>query len=104
MNETLAFRALNQKNLAEYVKTLTIVQTIIYAAGAMATSLSGEQPGSPDAVNDLLEHLKHLLIPNSKKDKEDKAQKVKRIMERELTSGPFKVESMVYNKKGKGLN
>lgn len=77
---------------------------MMYVGGAVATSLAGEQPGSPDAVNDLLEQLKILLIPSATKDKDDKAEKVKKIMERELSTGPFKVEAMVYNKKGKGLN
>ena len=81
-----------------------MVQAIFYSVSSLATALSGGDPGSPDTVNDLLSELKTLLLPSMANEKEDKAEKVKRIMERELSAGPFKVEAMVYEKKGKGLN
>lgn len=88
--------------MTEYVKTLTIVKAIEYAAGVIATAGSGEPP-STDGVNGLLGELKDLLLPEMAEDREDKAKKVKRIMEHEMAQGPFKVESMAHegrNKKG----
>ena len=101
----LAMRAFNQKNLVDFAKSLLVVQTINYAASAICNAVAGgDSPASPDSVNNLIEQLKGLLIPGSGREKEDKAKKVQEIMERELTTGPFKVEAMVYEKRGKGLN
>lgn len=104
VEETLAFRAFQQRNLSEYYKVLSVVQAIMYGFSSMIKVMSQEQPGSPEALNDLLTQLRNLLLPETVKETEDKAKKVKQIMENEISSGPFKVESMVYKKKGKGLN
>ena len=104
MEETLAFRALQQRNLGDYFKVLTIVQTIIYGFNSLMTAMGGEQPAGPDTVNDLLSKLRELLLPDSKDESADRAKKVKEMMENEINNGPFKVEAMVYDKKGKGLN
>jgi hypothetical protein len=68
------------------------------------TAMNGENPAGPDAVNDLLAKLRELLLPDTKDESAQRAKKVKELMENEINNGPFKVEAMVYDKKGKGLN
>lgn len=104
IEETLALRAFQQRNLSEYYKVVTVVNTIIYGFGALISSMNGGQAESPEKINDLLTTLRTLLLPDTEKDTENKAKKVKDIMERELSNGPFKVEAMTYKKRGKGLN
>ncbi len=81
----------------------TIVNTIAYAAGVIANVSVGEQPPSPDGVNKLLDQLKVMLLPEMREDIDKQSERVKELMKREQDSGPFKVQSMVYSKKGKGL-
>jgi hypothetical protein len=103
LEESLAFRAIKQKNLIEYMKVHTIVQTIGYAADVIATVSAGEQPPGPDKVNKLLESLKVMLLPETREELEHKSQKVKTLMEQAQNAGPFKVQAVVKTKRGKGL-
>ena len=82
----------------------TIVNAIAYAAGVIANVSQGEQPPSPDGVNNLLDSLKTMLLPEMREDMDKQSEKVKELMKKEQDSGPFKVQSMVYSKRGKGLN
>lgn len=99
VRETLAMKALRQQNTAMYVQTLALVQAITYGAGAIMAAVAGgdAQPPSPDDLNKTMGNLLNLLLP-SKDEKDENAERAKKMMEAEIEKGPFKVEGMSYNK------
>lgn len=104
LKESVAFRALNRKNLIEYMKVQTIVQAIGYGAAVIANVSQGEQAPSPDNVNKILDSLKVLMLPSTKDELDRQSKRAKELMEHEASRGAFKVVSMSHEKRGKGLN
>lgn len=100
LRESLALRAFRRNQIITLVQTQTIVQSIHWMANTITTAVQkGDSFPSPDNINDLLETLRTLLLPELAEDKENRAQKVMKVMEKEIARGPFKVEGMAYNKK-----
>lgn len=95
-------KAFRERQLTSFVQTRVIVESVVYAGNLIASTMSNSDnsPG-PDKINDLLDDLRSLLMPEFKEDKERRAKKFKRLMEQEVSQGPFKVEGMSYGKKRK---
>ena len=75
------------------------------AANRISATLVGDNTPSSDTLRDLLSGYKELLMPESAEEREEKAKKVKEVMERENEKGPFQVEPMVFGqRKKRGLN
>lgn len=90
-------QAFRKRQLAQYTQTAIIVNAIQYGAGVVASALSDGESPSPDKVNDLLNHLKSLLLPDLAEEKDEQAKKAMKAMEEEIKKGPFQVEGMQYN-------
>lgn len=94
----LAIRALREEKRASLLQTNIIVQAINFAADKIsATVAQSDQSPSPDSLNKALEELQDLFFPDQSSEREERAQRAKKIMEEELKKGSFKVEGMVYN-------
>ena len=101
LEETIAVRRFEDDRKIEYMKVQVMVSAIFRSAEAIASALSeGGKTPSMDAHNDLMDSLRSLMLPWIVSDKEDKTEKVKRIMEEEMKQGPLQVTSMEYNRKG----
>lgn len=66
---------------------MAIINAILGAANIIA----GGQGGT-DSVNKPLDALKGLLLPHWNEEKEDRAKKVKEVLEKEMAGGPIKVQ------------
>lgn len=100
LKETTALKAFRNKQLISFTKTQVLVEAIVYAGHVVASMLAKDAtaPG-PDRINDLMANLRELLFPEMGEDKEEKAKKAMKVVEKEIAKGPFKVEGMTYGKK-----
>jgi len=98
--ETAALKAFKNKQLLSYKKTQVLVEAIVYAGNTVSSMLAEDASApSPDRINDLMGDLRELLFPEMASERDEKAKKVKKVMEREIAKGPFVVEGMTYGKK-----
>lgn len=105
LQELFAMRAFREKQIARYMETRVLVEAILFGCGNVAAALAGsDQSPSPDSLNDLMTSLKGLLLPELAEERDSKVTKVMKLMEEEQKRGPFKVESMAFEKRKKGLN
>ena len=100
----LALRSFENKQSAKFFSTVVIVQAITYAASVIASvGQEGSSP-SPDKLNEVLDIFRGILFPDLRKEKGEGTNDFMDKFKKEIESGPLKVEPMVYNKRGKGLN
>jgi hypothetical protein len=78
-----------------YMEVGLIIKAIVSAANAM----NGKDSGS--ALSDLFREYTDATYPERAGKLEDKAAKTKRILEREFSKGPMKVQAQNYDKKPK---
>lgn len=103
--EQLAIGAFEKNQEIKYVHALLMVKSILAAGQQVAAALSEGQGPSLEGISTLLSTYKEMLMPSLVTAREEKVEKVKRIMEREAKAGPLRVESMVYEtRKKRGFN
>ena len=72
-----------------------MVNAIIQGANQIVSAGSGGGGSSQsDGVSKVMETLQGLLIPEDKPEKEKKAAKIKKLLEDEVSKGPFTVRAM----------
>lgn len=77
-----------------HMEVTILVNAILSAAAAMAGGKSDFE-----VLRDLLRKYTDLLYPEDAHDIEEKASRVKRLLEREFEKGPMKVQAQEYGKK-----
>jgi len=82
--EAIHIRILRRQKSIEFTKNLLMVNTIISSSNNVAASMS-EESSSPsnDNIKDMIECLRGLLMPEYAEDKDEKAQKARKILEEE---------------------
>lgn len=84
MEEAFVLRSIWEQGQAEYLKTLTIVNSVVMAANGIISALSdGEATPNNDKLKNVLNYLKDLLIPQLREDTEKKAADAKAVLEEE---------------------
>jgi len=105
VHENIAIRQYRNEQEIKYINTLFMVQSVMYAAGVIAAASTGSAMPSPDKLNELNDAFKELLMPEYAEERQDKAERVKKILEDGANQAPFVVTAMAYDKrKKKGLN
>lgn len=87
---------MKEKNQVLYFQLTTVITAMQALAQAI---VSGE--ASFTKTNDSLRIVKDLLFPELREEVEDKMEKTRVIMEKELAKGPLKVQALDYGKKRK---
>ena len=94
IEETVFKIALGRHNTASYLTTLSIINAILHVGNVVASAVGGGQAPGSDAVKKTLDELRVTLFPEDIKDGEQKAQRVKDILEREAAGGALRVKTM----------
>lgn len=102
--ETIAIAALTRHRYVQFMTTLTMVNAIIHVGNGIISAVSGgggTQSGA-EKLENMINSLKDLLIPEDRFDKESKVQKALRILKEEVAKGPLEVRPMASGKKTHG--
>lgn len=97
----MALSAFRSKQQEKYLNSLLIVKTILHAAGFISAAVTGGNAPASNDLQELLGAYKSLLMPEYNDEKEEKARRVKEIMEKENEIGSFQVSSMSYSSRPK---
>jgi len=98
--EDVAIAEYKKQQQTEYLKLLAINSAVFRAAELIGSALGSETKPAMDKHKELLEMLQDVFMPDSKVSKVDETEKARKIIEEEFKRGPFKVQAMVYNRKG----
>ena len=92
--KSLLMGHLAKKREQRFMEMMIVIQAIVGAAHTIAGGKSDFQ-----ALSDLVRKYADLTYPEDAHDLEDKATRIKRIMEEEFAKGPLRVQAQDYDKK-----
>lgn len=78
---------------------MAIVNAIICAGNQISAATTGGDSGGSDKLNQTLEALRDLLLPQLKAEKDRKAARAKEILAKEVAGGPIQVQVVGKGKK-----
>ena len=96
----MAIHAYNKSQKAEYVKIMTIVQTILHVGGMVTAAVRDGEFNGKDNLEKVLKLLEKELMPEIAKEEEERTEKIKKLLMDEATKEPFEVQAMGYSRKG----
>lgn len=85
---------LAKKRDQRFMEVMLVTQSIVSAAAAIVEGKSDFQ-----TLRDTMRKYTDLIYPEDAHDLEDKATRIKTIMEKEFARGPMKVQAQDYDKK-----
>lgn len=94
IDEAISSVALARQSTIHYMTTMAIINAIIHMGNTVATAAAGGQPPAADGLKKCLEELKDTLFPDAKVNRGLEADRVKKILEREASSGELRVKTM----------
>jgi hypothetical protein len=91
----LAERAITRQNTASFLTTITLVNAIMMVGKMVAGAVAGSSDASGnDSFKKCLSSLEDVLFPKDTEELEAKTKRVRAILEKEVSKGPFKVKAM----------
>lgn len=96
MEKSLLMSHAARKRDQRYAEMMLLVRAVM----AGASIAVGDQSGL-DKLKDMHQYYTDLVYPEDAHDLEDKAERTKRILEREFAKGPMKVQAQDYDRKRK---
>lgn len=94
LERSLLSDRLFEHNAAQYFGVQAIVTAIFEAVQLMAGG-----GGVTSKTSDAMKKYREKLLPSISDDKEERADKAKRILEREYEQGEFQIQALDYGKK-----
>ena len=84
IQETFILKSLHQEKLVEYLKSVVQVNATLSAGNMVAAALSeGASSPSNDKLQNVLNYLKELLLPEYGEDTEARAERAKALLDEE---------------------
>ena len=100
--ERVAMGAVERERAASFMATMSIVNAIIQVGNNIVSAGSKDAlAGGDDKLKKSLDSLRDILIPEDEFKKEEKAARIKRILEEESSKGTIRVRPMVSSKKNR---
>jgi hypothetical protein len=86
----------------EYLKLMAIVNAIITAGNKIAAAVTSSEFTGSDSLNKLLDIIKEQMMPQNKEALEERARKIKEMLEKEVAGGPIQVQVVGKGKRNDG--